>query len=171
MKQNIIFGGLTFLAVIALFSYFTLRAKVKSSVRSAKIEKIEKNEGGGVEIPTITLAPIEYVAPEYDDIPLIEEPKPLKVYKELPPKSKEVKIVNYEPVLDSRQKARWKERMSWRKSIVDLLKLIYKPSDGGSRDEMADDFGYTGPDGSYERNIWLHRRVRKGLKNGEIPLN
>ena len=113
-------------------------------------------------IPQKVLDTLDGVAEK--DIPVINKKvdKPAKVNSK----------VDYEPVLDERQAKRPRiEKMNWRKSIVDLLKLIFRPHSRSDREEMARDFGYKGPDGSYERNVWLHRQVRKKLETGEIPLD
>lgn len=53
------------------------------------------------------------------------------------------------------------ERLNWRTSIVDLLKLLKLDSSVAARKKLADELGYTGndTDGSAEKNVWLHKRV------------
>jgi len=56
------------------------------------------------------------------------------------------------------------ERLDWRNSIVDLIKLTNQYSSLAHREQMAKEFGYPGPfNGSAEMNIWLHKRVMEEL--------
>lgn len=56
--------------------------------------------------------------------------------------------------------ARHPERLDWRHSIVDLLKLTGQDSSLAARQEMARELGYPGtPDGSEAMNEFLHRAV------------
>lgn len=64
------------------------------------------------------------------------------------------------------------EKLNWRTSIVDLMKLIGLDSSLTNRKELADELGYTGEkDGSAEMNIWLHKQVMTKLaeNGGTIP--
>lgn len=60
------------------------------------------------------------------------------------------------------------EKLNWRSSIVDLMKLLALDSSLANRKELADELGYSGAkDGSAEMNIWLHKAVmRKLAENG-----
>lgn len=56
------------------------------------------------------------------------------------------------------------ERLDWRSSIVDLMKLTNQDSGLKAREKMAQELGYPGPfDGSAEMNIWLHKKVMEEL--------
>jgi Domain of unknown function (DUF3597) len=64
------------------------------------------------------------------------------------------------------------EKLDWRKSIVDLMKLVGMDSSLASRKELAKDLNYTGDtDDSAAMNIWLHKVViRKIADNGgKVP--
>lgn len=64
------------------------------------------------------------------------------------------------------------EKLNWRTSIVDLMKLIGLDSSLANRKELAEELNYTGEkDGSAEMNIWLHKQVMKKLaeNGGTIP--
>jgi len=64
------------------------------------------------------------------------------------------------------------QKLNWRTSIVDLLKLLDLDSSLEDRKELAKELGYTGAaDGSAEFNIWLHKAVLRELaKNGgKVP--
>ena len=60
------------------------------------------------------------------------------------------------------------ERLNYKSSIVDLMKLLDLDSSLANRKELAAELGYAGEkDGSAEMNIWLHKRVIEELeKNG-----
>ncbi len=60
------------------------------------------------------------------------------------------------------------EKLNYRSSIVDLMKLLDLDSSLANRKELATELGYTGEkDGSAEMNIWLHKAVIRELeKNG-----
>ena len=64
------------------------------------------------------------------------------------------------------------EKLNWRTSIVDLMKLIGLDASLANRKQLAEELGYTGEkDGSAEMNIWLHKQVMKKLaeNGGTIP--
>lgn len=64
------------------------------------------------------------------------------------------------------------EKLNWRTSIVDLMKLLKLDSSLGARKELAKELGYTGStDDSATMNIWLHKQVMKKLaeNGGKIP--
>lgn len=64
------------------------------------------------------------------------------------------------------------EKLNWRTSIVDLMKLIGLDSSLNNRKELAEELGYTGEkSGSVEMNIWLHKQVMRKLaeNGGTIP--
>lgn len=64
------------------------------------------------------------------------------------------------------------EKLDWRQSIVDLLKLVDVDSDLAARKRLAEELGYTGVlDGSATMNIWLHGEVMQKLSEhgGKLP--
>jgi hypothetical protein len=64
------------------------------------------------------------------------------------------------------------EKLDWRNSIVDLMKLVGMDSGLASRKELAKDLNYTGDTSdSASMNIWLHKVViRKIADNGgKVP--
>jgi Domain of unknown function (DUF3597) len=64
------------------------------------------------------------------------------------------------------------EKLDWRKSIVDLMKLVDMDSSLASRKELAKDLNYSGDTSdSAKMNIWLHKEViRKISENGgKVP--
>lgn len=65
------------------------------------------------------------------------------------------------------------QKLNWRTSIVDLLKLLDLDSSFGARKELAVELGIP-PDllkDSAQMNIWLHRTVLKKIaeNGGDIP--
>jgi len=68
--------------------------------------------------------------------------------------------------------AKNKEKLDWRKSIVDLMKLLNLDSSFAARKELAKELGYTGDmDDSASMNIWLHKQVMTKLaaSGGKVP--
>ena len=66
------------------------------------------------------------------------------------------------------------QKLNWRTSIVDLMKLLGMDSSLQERKALADELGYTGDKGdSAAMNIWLHKQVmRKVADNGgKVPAN
>ena len=67
------------------------------------------------------------------------------------------------------------EDLDWRRSIVDLMKLVGMDSSYGARKELALELGYSQSDidskGSAEMNMWLHKEVMKQLaaNGGTVP--
>ena len=64
------------------------------------------------------------------------------------------------------------QKLNWRTSIVDLMKLLGLESSLSERKELAVELGYKGAtDGSAEMNIWLHKAVMKKLaeNGGKVP--
>lgn len=73
--------------------------------------------------------------------------------------------------LDALAKAS-KEKFDWRKSIVDLMKLLKLDSSLASRQELAKELGYTGSmSDSATMNVWLHKQVMTKLaaNGGKVP--
>jgi hypothetical protein len=65
-----------------------------------------------------------------------------------------------------------REDFDWRRSIVDLMKLLKLDSGLAARKQLAQELGYTGAlDGSAEMNIWLHKQVMTKLaeSGGKVP--
>ena len=81
---------------------------------------------------------------------------------------KSVDAVDVENRLDSMPGA---DRLNWRTSIVDLLKLINVDSDYSSRKALATELGRDDYSGSAEDNLWLHKRTMRELaaNGGKVP--
>ena len=79
--------------------------------------------------------------------------------------------VDIEAVLDGLNAER-AQKLNWRSSIVDLMKLVGMESSLSERKELADELGYTGDKSdSAAMNIWLHKQVLKRLRDngGKVP--
>lgn len=64
------------------------------------------------------------------------------------------------------------QKLNWRSSIVDLMKLLDLDSSLQARKELATELGYSGAkDGSAEMNMWLHKQVMQKLaeNGGKVP--
>jgi len=68
--------------------------------------------------------------------------------------------------------SRNKEKLDWRRSIVDLMKLLNLDSSLSARKELAKELHYTGnTDDSATMNVWLHKQVMIKLaeNGGKVP--
>lgn len=64
------------------------------------------------------------------------------------------------------------QKLNWRTSIVDLMKLLGMESSLTERRELAAELGYTGnTQDTAAMNIWLHKQVMKKLaeNGGKVP--
>ena len=64
------------------------------------------------------------------------------------------------------------QKLNWRTSIVDLMKLVGLESSLAERKELADELGYTGDKSdSASMNIWLHKQVIQKIvdNGGQMP--
>jgi hypothetical protein len=65
-----------------------------------------------------------------------------------------------------------KEKLDWRHSIVDLMKLLDLDSSLSARKTLADELHFTGDkNDSASMNIWLHKQVMTKLaeNGGKVP--
>jgi hypothetical protein len=80
--------------------------------------------------------------------------------------------VDVEAIMENIVKAKG-IKLNWRVSIVDLMKALDMDSSLAARKELAAELNYTGtdPDGSAEKNIWLHKALMKKLaeNGGKVP--
>lgn len=64
------------------------------------------------------------------------------------------------------------QKLDWRHSIVDLMKLVGMDSSLSARKELADDLKYSGDKSdSATMNMWLHKEVMRKLaeNGGKVP--
>jgi Domain of unknown function (DUF3597) len=65
-----------------------------------------------------------------------------------------------------------RERLDWRRSIVDLMKLLDLDSSLAARKQLAQELRYNGDMGdSSSMNVWLHKQVMQKLaeNGGKVP--
>ena len=80
-------------------------------------------------------------------------------------------VVDIEAVLTEKA-AHAGQKLNWRTSIVDLMKLVGMESSLAERKELAAELGYTGDTSdTATMNIWLHKQVMKKLaeNGGKVP--
>jgi len=64
------------------------------------------------------------------------------------------------------------QKLNWRTSIVDLMKLVGMESSLAERKQLADELGYTGDKSdTASMNIWLHKQVIQKIRDngGQLP--
>jgi len=79
--------------------------------------------------------------------------------------------VDVEAVLNEMAKNN-SQKLNWRTSIVDLMKLLDLDSSLQARKSLADELHYSGDkNDSASMNIWLHKQVMKKLaeNGGKVP--
>ena len=79
--------------------------------------------------------------------------------------------VDVAAVLDG-MAAKHHEKLDWRHSIVDLMKLVGMDSSLAERKELATDLHYSGDmNDSATMNMWLHKEVMRKLSEngGKVP--
>src|SRR5262245_19740203 len=79
--------------------------------------------------------------------------------------------VDVAAVLDGLAKQK-KQKLNWRKSIVDLMKLLDLDSSASARKRLADELHYQADKKqSAKMNIWLHKQVMIKLaeNGGKVP--
>ena len=79
--------------------------------------------------------------------------------------------VDVEQILNQKAQQR-SDKLNWRTSIVDLMKLLDLDSSITARKELATELHYTGDtNDSAAMNIWLHKQVMKKLADngGKVP--
>jgi hypothetical protein len=98
-------------------------------------------------------------------------PAPAPTTAPVPPGATPLSDVDVAAVL-SKLAAQNKEKLDWKKSIVDLMKLLNLDSSFSARKELAKELHYTGDtNDSAAMNIWLHKQVMQKLaaNGGKLP--
>lgn len=82
--------------------------------------------------------------------------------------SKAVSDVDVEAKLDNKPGA---DKLNWRSSIVDLMKLVDLDPSFENRKELANELGDADYSGKAEENLWLHKQVMNKLAaaGGNVP--
>jgi 3-oxoacyl-ACP reductase-like protein len=81
------------------------------------------------------------------------------------------KTVDVAAILDGLA-AKNSEKLDWKKSIVDLMKLVGMDSSFKARKQLAQELNYTGdPNDSASMNVWLHKQVliKIAENGGKVP--
>jgi 3-oxoacyl-ACP reductase-like protein len=81
------------------------------------------------------------------------------------------KAVDVAAILDGLA-AKNSEKLDWKKSIVDLMKLVGMDSSFKARKQLAQELNYTGdPNDSAAMNVWLHKQVliKISENGGKVP--
>ncbi len=79
--------------------------------------------------------------------------------------------VDVEAILDDLA-AKASQKLNWKTSIVDLMKLLDLDSSLSARKSLAEELGYSGDmNDSASMNIWLHKQVMTKLaeNGGKVP--
>lgn len=82
-------------------------------------------------------------------------------------------VVDVEVVMET-MAAGTKQKLDWRHSIVDLMKLVGIDSSLANRKALAQELGFTGDmNDSATMNVWLHKEVLRKLSEngGQVPAN
>jgi len=80
-------------------------------------------------------------------------------------------VVDVEAILNGLA-AKNPEKLDWKHSIVDLMKLVGMDSSLGARKELAKDLNYSGDmNDSASMNVWLQKEVLRKLaaNGGKVP--
>jgi len=81
------------------------------------------------------------------------------------------KVVDVAAIMESLA-ANNPEKLDWKKSIVDLMKLVGMDSSFKARKQLAEELNYTGdPNDSASMNVWLHKQVliKISENGGKVP--
>jgi len=81
-------------------------------------------------------------------------------------------LVDFDALLDKAVAAQ-SQKLTWRTSVVDLMKTLKFDSSLGARRKLSAKLGYHGDlhANSAEMNIWLHKQIKSRLveNGGEVP--
>ena len=92
-------------------------------------------------------------------------PQPVPAAQAAPTATATIERVDMEKVLDD-MAAKNSQKLNWRGSIVDLMKLVGMDSTLQERKELADEMGYTGDKSdTATMNVWLHKKLMERLKS------
>lgn len=102
-------------------------------------------------------------------VPVQSNPATPVAVAETPPKP--ITEIDVEKLLSDLSE-RSSEKLDWRTSIVDLMKLLNIDSSLSARKDLAKELHYTGDmNDSATMNIWLHRQVmnKVAANGGKVP--
>ena len=117
-------------------------------------------------------APAPQAAPQAAPAPTpTAAPTPAPASTPAPAAAAPAQPVDVAGILDFKNSVR-DEKLNWRTSIVDLMKLLGLDSSLAERKALADELGYTGDKSdSAAMNIWLHKQVILKIvdNGGQLP--
>lgn len=108
---------------------------------------------------------------KHEAVPAVPAPTPAAPVGAAPAAAATLPVVDVEAVLEGLAKKN-PQKLNWRTSIVDLMKLVGMESGLAERKELAKELGYTGDTAdTATMNIWLHKQVLKKLaeNGGKVP--
>ena len=136
-----------------------LISKIFSHAPATAVATAPTAAGAPAAQPTVATQPTAAAAPAPAAAPMPSAPKPA------PP------IVDIAAVMEGLA-AKNAEKLDWKRSIVDLMKLVGMDSSLSARKELATELHYTGDmNDSASMNVWLHKEVLKKLaeNGGKVP--
>ena len=136
-----------------------LISKIFSHAPATAVATAPAVAGAPAAQPTVATQPTATAAPPPAAAPMPSAPKPA------PP------IVDIAAVMEGLA-AKNAEKLDWKRSIVDLMKLVGMDSSLSARKELATELHYTGDmNDSASMNVWLHKEVLKKLaeNGGKVP--
>jgi hypothetical protein len=136
-----------------------LISKIFSHAPATAVATAPAVAGAPAAQPTVATQPTATPAPAPAAAPMPSAPKPA------PP------VVDIAAVMEGLA-AKNSEKLDWKRSIVDLMKLVGMDSSLSARKELATELHYTGDtNDSAAMNIWLHKEVLKKLaeNGGKVP--
>jgi hypothetical protein len=143
--------GLLSNLISKIFSHAAATATAAASASAAQPATVTQ--------PTAAAAPAVAAPPAAAPVPMPSAPKPA------PP------VVDIALVMEGLA-AKNSEKLDWKRSIVDLMKLAGMDSSLNARKELATELHYTGDmNDSASMNVWLHKEVLKKLaeNGGKVP--
>jgi len=136
-----------------------LISKIFSHAPATAVATAPAAAGAPAAQPTVATHSTATAAPAPAAAPMPSAPKPA------PP------IVDIAAVMEGLA-AKNAEKLDWKRSIVDLMKLVGMDSSLSARKELATELHYTGDmNDSASMNVWLHKEVLKKLaeNGGKVP--
>ena len=136
-----------------------LISKIFSHAPATAVATAPAVAGAPAAQPAVATQPTATAAPAPAAAPMPSAPKPT------PP------IVDIAVVMEGLA-AKNAEKLDWKRSIVDLMKLVGMDSSLSARKELATELHYTGDmNDSASMNVWLHKEVLKKLaeNGGKVP--
>jgi len=136
-----------------------LISKIFSHAPATAVATAPAAAGAPAAQPTVATQPTATAAPAPAAAPMPSAPKPA------PP------TVDIAAVMEGLA-AKNAEKLDWKRSIVDLMKLVGMDSSLSARKELATELHYTGDmNDSASMNVWLHKEVLKKLaeNGGKVP--